>query len=945
MKILFAVSNDNVSASIMKKYQQKYKEIITSKNVYYFNAIIKELQKDKSYDVVIIGEDLEPISTNNYETIDKFIFEKLDNISDEAYKASGEDIPIILICSDRRTKADQLLIKLFGIGIYNALLGNDRNIDAVCELINKPRSKKEAKSYYRIESDDVNYKPESESEVSEVEVQNILSHYKKIGSNEKKCVESFDSIAMQYTDTQLRIIVNYLPMNVKAILEANSARYQKLMTGGTVLSNGAYAPYTPKNNAPKNKDMDFLTKDLEKPKLTKPVIIPSTMEMSNVREKNNAVQGMNNIAKMPEEQNVQNDWQNLYGMSNKVENPYNANYNMTTQMQNINQMQNNNFVTPQNGLENAKLNEKNKENTQIRESYAQINEGNNIDKQEDKKENSKSSEEIEVKVPKKRGRPKKVTTEGEIEEAKPVAKRGRGRPKKVVEEQNNDLNLFGLSNEIEEKKDVKEDIEVTSAVLPGFEKTEEAKEQNNAQDNINLFAIDSQDEKKEEATNLFGLDNFSGPNEQVDDNNQNAYGMENNMAQNPYGEVNNMAQNPYDGVNNMAQNPYGEMNNMVQNPYDGVNNIAQNPYGEINNMVQNPYDGVNNMVQNPYDGVNNMAQNPYSEVNTTAQSPYAREELVETLEPAIEPSNFMAKNSKIISFVGTSKNGTSFIVNNLAVLLSQRGIKTAILDLTKNKNSYYMFTDNDQVLMGKATNSIKKLAMGQVEGVPVNQNLTVFTSLPGDDMELSNVDMILNTLDSSYSAILMDCDFNTNINYFIKSTEMYLVQTMDALTIQPLTLFLSELKLKGALDESKLRVIVNKEIKLKLLNEKMILGGMAKYNEPSMTLQRDLFNPNNIKYVKVPFEEQTYARYIEAIALCQISLSGYSEKFMASLNELANMVFPLVPGGQNRNHTDYSPNYEKAKKGGWFGNKNKKQANTQFSSGVNGTLDKMRSNY
>ncbi len=31
---------------------------------------------------------------------------------------------------------------------------------------------------------------------------------------------------------------------------------------------------------------------------------------------------------------------------NKVENPYNANYNMTTQMQNINQMQNNNFVTP-----------------------------------------------------------------------------------------------------------------------------------------------------------------------------------------------------------------------------------------------------------------------------------------------------------------------------------------------------------------------------------------------------------------------------------------------------------------------------------------------------------------------------------------------------------------------------------------------------------------------
>ena len=193
MKVLFAVSNDNVSSSIIKKYQEKYKEIITSKNVYYFNAIIKELQKDKTYDAVVIGEDLEPISNNNYDTIDKFIFDKLDNISDEAYKMSGEDIPIILICSDRRTKSDGLLIKLFGIGIYNALLGNDRNIDMVCNLINKPISKKEAKNYYKIDSEDVNYKPESESEVSENEIKNILNHYKKIGNNEKKGIESFES--------------------------------------------------------------------------------------------------------------------------------------------------------------------------------------------------------------------------------------------------------------------------------------------------------------------------------------------------------------------------------------------------------------------------------------------------------------------------------------------------------------------------------------------------------------------------------------------------------------------------------------------------------------------------------------------------------------------------------------------------------------------------------
>ena len=61
MRVLFAVSNDNITVSVVNKYQQKYKEIITSKNVYYFNAIIKELQNDKNYDAIVISEDLEPI--------------------------------------------------------------------------------------------------------------------------------------------------------------------------------------------------------------------------------------------------------------------------------------------------------------------------------------------------------------------------------------------------------------------------------------------------------------------------------------------------------------------------------------------------------------------------------------------------------------------------------------------------------------------------------------------------------------------------------------------------------------------------------------------------------------------------------------------------------------------------------------------------------------------
>ena len=150
MKVLFAVSNEEVSESIVKRYQKDYKEIISYKNVYYFNAILKELQKDKNYDRIVISEELEAFTNTQYSQIDKFIFDKLDSISDEASNLKGEDIPIILICSDRREKSEDMLVKLFGIGIYNALIGNDRSVNNVCQLLNKPRLKKMQKHIIKL---------------------------------------------------------------------------------------------------------------------------------------------------------------------------------------------------------------------------------------------------------------------------------------------------------------------------------------------------------------------------------------------------------------------------------------------------------------------------------------------------------------------------------------------------------------------------------------------------------------------------------------------------------------------------------------------------------------------------------------------------------------------------------------------------------------------------
>ena len=229
MKVLFAVSDESMSTSIVKKYQKQYKEIISYKNVYYFNAILKELQRNKNYDRVVISEDLEEFTSTSLEQKDKFIFDRLDNISDEAISLDGKDIPIILICSERRSKGENLLVKLFSISVYNAILGNDRTTEEVCRLINKPRSKKEAKIYYKIDSVNARYEREDENEVDEMELQNILRHFKKLGKDEEQYAKSFKNIVSQYNKAQLKLIAAVLPENVKEILSKNSVEYQKII--------------------------------------------------------------------------------------------------------------------------------------------------------------------------------------------------------------------------------------------------------------------------------------------------------------------------------------------------------------------------------------------------------------------------------------------------------------------------------------------------------------------------------------------------------------------------------------------------------------------------------------------------------------------------------------------------------------------------------------------
>ena len=777
MKVLFAVNNENISESITKKYQQEYKEIISAKNVYYFNAIVKELQRDKTYDRIVISEDLQPFSNNNYEQIDKFIFEKLDSISDEATQQNGNDIPIILICADRREKSDALLVKLFGIGVYNALIGKDRSITEVCKLINHPRSKKEAKMYYHVDSEDVDYKAENEGDVSEVEIQNILNHYKKLGRNEEKYVESFEHIASQYTDPQLRLIAKFLPLNVKAVLEANSPKYQEVVSFGTATtSRPKYNDYA-KNNQPKREpkkeesNLEIIQKNLSKNRITEPVIIPSSISTDKIKKVK--------PVELPKAEKIE-----------KEEAPNIANLDSAFE-----------DIVPTAKSEVEPIRKVTVEPT--------------------------VELEAESVQPKRRGRPRKIQTEEPVTN---VVKRGRGRPKKQVEEP---------VQEVAQS----EEIEAPELPMPEEETSP-----------LNLFELGEEDETPKATTSS--------------DDDMILPGLDSDFL-----------------FEQEAESPIGE-------------NTAMNETPQKVERIES--------FKEPTTPVTPTTNNSYNSMNT---------------------ASMLTKDKKVVAFVGTSKNGTSFLVNNTAELLSQKGINVAILDLTRNKNAYYIYTENEENLRNVAYSCIENLKIGNAQGIQVHKNLTVYTTLPGDTQAESDYTNILATLTKNYSLVILDCDFETDYNYFAQVQEIYLVQSLDILTIQPLTAFLRNLKAKNMLNPEKIRIVLNKMVNLKSVNEKTIIGGIAYYNDPAMSFMTELFNKDTVNYCTIPFEEQTYAKYLDGIINCKITLNGYSKNFIASLNVLGDMVYPLINNNaRNNSYSSYNPN-------------------NSFSPSMNNTLNRMKNNY
>ena len=169
----------------------------------------------------------------------------------------------------------------------------------------------------------------------------------------------------------------------------------------------------------------------------------------------------------------------------------------------------------------------------------------------------------------------------------------------------------------------------------------------------------------------------------------------------------------------------------------------------------------------------------------------------------------------------------------------------------------------------------------------------MYTTLPNSDDEIEDKDAVINTLLSNHSLVLLDCDFETDLEYFSIAQEIYLIQSLDILTIQSLTSFMKKLKMNKVLGEEKLRILLNMDIRVGGISDKDLISAMSVYNSPDTTYQLNLFNSDEIEYLTIPFEEKNYAKYLEELIKCKLTIRGYSRNLLNSFNRLAKMVYPI----------------------------------------------------
>ena len=269
---------------------------------------------------------------------------------------------------------------------------------------------------------------------------------------------------------------------------------------------------------------------------------------------------------------------------------------------------------------------------------------------------------------------------------------------------------------------------------------------------------------------------------------------------------------------------------------------------------------------------NNAYNMQNTNLNYTEQS-HVSESVVPNINPLVVPADY----KKVVAFVGTNKVGTSFIVNSIANLMAMKGVKTSILDMTKNRGMYWFYNDTAYKKNDVVSTCMSNLSTGVASPISVGKykNLTLYTTIPGGRED--------NRKSYKHRNVIETAKKNCNL--------LLIVQDLDLIKVQETIEYFRELKTRR-MDWSKLSVVMNNWVKCKVTTKKILKNALTYYNDPTMTFTEEFDEIK--KFIEIPLDVQNYSNYIESMQDGKLNYEKYTPELKNALEVLSTMVYGVT---------------------------------------------------
>ena len=856
MKVLFAIASENWSKNITESYYNKYGETLEYKNVFYFKALVDEVKRDKTYNVIVIHEDMEQFKAKDIEQLDAKLFSYVDSITDEV-----QDAEIIYICSDRRTKDDKFIVRLYSIGIYNILIGEDRTVSNLCEVIKRPKTKKEAKEYLDIDSGSINETGIiRDDEVDEMQMMNILNFYDRIREEPEKYVPTFDQIASQYSRAQLKVIASWLPKDIQEVIYSDP-KYKFLLLSA---NNQETKKENESKNVPNVKKIErkhsqdffgvFKKMINKEPKNSQnePSIKNDTNEEIRRRQ-----------AELSKKEEI---------LKEQAESARKASEEAEAQRQRLE--------------EQARKEEEARRQQELAK-QAQIEEAK---RQQELAEKARK----EAEARRQQELAEKAKKEEEARKQRELAERAKkeAEARQKALQSNNDIVDPVVENTVPVKANDSSDIQVEKIVTETPKQRQDTeitvKKDSTVEDKL-VSVVDStpksnvieQRIKEQEDAEIARREAILKMQREQDENKKNGQAEVAKAVSKPVETVvQNKAENNVQDRSNAADLAEQKIIKEERERLAIEQEKIRRAQAEIEAEKQRLKEEQERLANERKQGIGMPVPTERNIYEATQVVSYAQK--------------------KLVVFVGANKAGTTFMTNAVANALADQKVLTAILDMTRDKSMYYIYNQSDKTLRKMASECMQCMSQGEDKYLPISKYLKVYTTVPGTMSDIRRSykhKAILDTAKNNNNVTIVDADFTTPIDYFEYASDIFIIQDMDILKMQETTLFLREMKNRN-IDMSKIRIIINKYTKC-ILTPKKIIEGLSYFKDPEMTFTDTLLN-NKIKYSVIPYNLNNYVKYTESLAKGTMSFRGYSADFLEAINEVVEQVYPrnLVKKGR-----------------------------------------------